>query len=121
MHGEIFLKDQASALKRICNNLIYTQDLDVFSESLNRLSVYDIKANELIYSLEIAEYGDYFSKKYYQNKDKSIFQKLSDKWDVEYFIWDKKYDVPEVLKVVFETNEHFILEIKNSKLSFDYY
>ena len=53
---------------------IYTQDLDVFSESLNRLSVYDIKANELIYSLEIAEYGDYFSKKYYQNKDKSIFQ-----------------------------------------------
>lgn len=90
----------------------YTRDQELFNESLARLSVYDNNANELIYSLEIKEFGKHFSNKYYQNKDNSIFLDLSNIWNVEYFIWDKRYEIPEVLKVVFETNEHFILEMK---------
>ena len=91
---------------------IYTQDLGIFNESIERLSIYDDKANELIFSLEIEEYGEYFSKRYYENEDVSIFLKLSKLWNVEYFIWDKMYNTPEILTIVFETDEHFILKIK---------
>ena len=91
---------------------IYTEDLEIFNESVERLSIYDDKSNELILSLEIEEYGEYFSKRYYENEDMSIFLKLSKLWNVEYFIWDKMYNIPEILTIVFETDEHFVLKIK---------
>ena len=94
---------------------IYTQDLILYNESLNRLFVYDKNSEDVILKLskDDNEFQNHYSEIYFQSYNVELFRELSTEWNVDYFIWNNKYEKPNFLDILYENEGHSVLVLKD--------
>jgi hypothetical protein len=61
-------------------------------------------------NLQYDEFINVFSEKYYLG-DLDIYKKLCQEFEVDYFVWSNKFEIPNYFKVVYVSESHSILQL----------
>ena len=89
---------------------LYTRNIDVFNDSLLRTSVFINEPLNAMINLQYDEFINVFSEKYYLG-DLDIYKKLCQEFEVDYFVWSNKFEIPNYFKVVYVSESHSILQL----------
>ena len=89
---------------------VYTRDINIFNDSLLRTSVFIKEPLNAMINLQYDEFNNVFSEKYYLG-DLDIYKKLCQEFEVDYFVWSNKFEIPNYFKVVYVSESHSILQL----------
>lgn len=88
----------------------YTQNQEVFIDSINRLSVFVEDPINTMLTWDRVDYINHIAGIYYTS-DINLYIELSTEWEVEYFLWSKEFNLPTFFTIVHETDSHYILKL----------
>ena len=82
---------------------LYTQDNEIFQDSLARSSVFIDNPKEKMETYSFRKYTDLIVESYYGNNPE-IYYELCKNFSVDYLLWNKKYSNLPELEKVFESD-----------------
>ncbi len=92
---------------------LYTQDNEIFQNSLSRSSVFIDNPKEKMETYSFRKYTDLIVESYYSNNPE-IYYELCNNFSVDYLLWNKKYSNLPELEKVFESDSHYIFNLNKA-------
>jgi len=89
---------------------LYSRELNVFNDSLLRTSVFLKEPLNAMINLQYDEFTNAFAKKYYSG-DLNIYIKLCKEFEVDYFVWNNKFKIPNYFTTIYMSESHSILQL----------